>query len=156
VRSRPIIEWLIFSVFWLLLSVPLLKITGSRTKSDIHEQAAASSVDTTEQIPAIIIVRYTGTPEFFRLSQMERVLFEAHEPADELMEQRVALTIESGIAEILLQAEWDDNQRHVLEIEALIEGHEEKRLHCWATHELDEVITLNWNFRNNTNANDNP
>ena len=144
-RGNPIKEWIIFSALWLLLLIPVIRLTSFSKNAERADEPFPATEATRAAIPAIAILRYTGSPISIRISQNNRLLCELKKPPPGEAEQDLPVYIEDNTAELQLEAEWPDDRKHVLEIELIAEGKEEKKAHCWAEESLDEIVEFSWN-----------
>jgi hypothetical protein len=142
VRGNPIKEWIIFSIFWMILLIPVIKLTGGRKQpqsTTVQEQES-----TARTVQAATTIRYTGQPLFFRIFQGEKILCEIKDPPLRETWCKLPIQIEDDFAELYLQAQWPDGEEHVFEIELSVKNAEERKAHCWAQRELHEVVSFNW------------
>ncbi len=140
--GNPIKEWIVFSALWLLLLIPVLRLTCDRrhrTPPPLEEAPAA-----VRSVTAAAVVRYTGQPVFFRITQGGKILCEVKTPPAGGAEYPLQLQIEADSAELYLHAQWPDQEKHVFEIELLVDGLPERKSHCWVRQELDEVMSFDW------------
>ncbi len=143
-RGDPVKEWIIFSVCWLALLLPVLRVVGPQSERGDVAQLAAQQTSGVESRQAFAVVRYTGQPLFFRISQMSTVLYEENAPPVGGAERQIVLKLEDKILELLVEATWPDRQQHVFELELQPAGVAERRAHCWASQQLNEVVIFNW------------
>ncbi len=143
-RGNPIREWIAFSLLWLALLVPVVRLTGSRGQSAAavrkNDDAAADEC----VVQALAVIRYTGRPLFFRISQSGETLLEVANPPQGSVEQRISLRLEGNRSELLLQARWPDRDRHVLEVELIPDDETERTAHFWVEEELDAIASFRW------------
>jgi len=140
--GNPIKEWIIFSALWLLLLIPVLRLTRGREHPG--STPAALAPDSVRTVTAAAVIRYTGQPVFFRIRQGAKILCEVQSPPAGGTERQLQLQIEADSAELYLQGQWPDQAKHVFEIELLVEGLPERKSHCWLRQELDEVMSFDW------------
>lgn len=142
-RGNPIKEWVIFSVLWLILMIPVVKLTGRKRQSESvpkpHHESTAS-----QAVQATALFHYTGKPLFFKVSQYSKTLCDVKAPPSSETELEIPLTVEDESAELLLEAEWPDEQEHVFEIALIVAAKEEQKAHCWANRELNDVVSFEW------------
>jgi len=143
-RGNPITEWIVFSVIWLLLLIPVIRLTHPGKSREENRKENQSLQQADRQSKATAIFRYTGTPGSIELSQDESNLCKIKTPPEDETEQEVLISIEEGCAELLVQAHWPDDKQHVLELELIVEGEVECKTHFWAESELNEVATFRW------------
>lgn len=143
-RGSPVIEWVVFSMLWLLLAIPAVKLTQGRSQP-LHAPASITSVAAAgRSVPATAVIRYTGAPSEFRVLQHGRVLCESTAPLPGRSECQFALQLTENHAELNLQANWPDDQEHVFEIELIIDNLEEQSARCWAQKKLDDLVSFEW------------
>jgi hypothetical protein len=143
VRGNPIKEWIIFSAIWLMLLIPVIKLTGFR-KAEEPSTGSQLLNETAQNITATALMRYTGRPIYFKLTQNGKTLCDIKDPPPDETEEEISLAIEENSAELLLQVKWPDETQHAFEIELIVDGEQEQKVHCWAESELDEIVTFNW------------
>jgi len=144
VRGNPIKEWIIFSILWLVLLIPVIRLTGSRKPKEIdtvNQESASASIRATK---ATAVIRYTGKPLFINIGQHGKTLYRIEAPPAGETEQRLTLGFEESGVEILLQAEWPDETEHALEIELIVDNLEERKANLWAQQKLDELVSFSW------------
>jgi len=142
VRGSPIKEWIMFSVLWLLLVIPAIKLTLGQSHPPHPAQTTASVTECS--VPATAVIRYTGAPSQFRVLQQGKVLCSSNTPLPGGSEYQFTLQLTENSAELNLQADWPDNQEHVFEIELIVDNLEEQRARRWAQKKLDDVVSFEW------------
>jgi hypothetical protein len=142
-RGNPIKEWIVFSLLWLALLVPVIRVTGTRgsVAPAVRETDAAAPE---RVVQALASIRYTGTPLFFSISQNGRCLLEVANPPAEGVEQTLALALAESRAELRLHARWPDRGRQVFEIRVHFDDEAERTAHFWAAESLDEIASFAW------------
>ena len=143
-RGNPVKEWIIFSILWLLLLIPVMKLTGSKKHPERTAVQPIATEDSVRKVEAIAVIRYTGKPYRFKISQDNRLLSEITSPPQNGTECTLTLHLVDNYVELHLQAQWPDEQMHVFEIELIIDNLDEKKVHCWAQQMADEIITFEW------------
>lgn len=143
-RGNPIKEWIIFSAIWLLLLIPVIKLTAFRQRTEIITQSQHETETSLVLVNTITILRYTGKPLFIKITQNGQILCNLNNPQPEETELDLPILIEEKSTELLVQAEWPDENRHVLEIKLIVTGEEEQKTHCWSEKELDEAVSFSW------------
>lgn len=142
-RGNPIKEWIIFSALWLLLLIPVIKLTGERKLRDPSEINPAAG-ESAKIRSATALFRYTGKPLFIEVIQDGKSLCKINTPPEGECETGIDLSIDGRGAELHLRAEWPDTARHALELELLPDGEPERKIHCWAKRDLDEILSFEW------------
>jgi hypothetical protein len=144
VRGNPIKEWIIFSILWLLLLIPVIRLTGSR-KPAAHVPSVQKSVAASlQQKEATAVIRYTGQPLSIKISQQGRTRRRIDAPPAGGIENTLTLDFEGSGIEIQLQAEWPDDSEHALEIELIADNLDARKAHLWADRELNEIVSFEW------------
>ncbi len=143
-KGNPIKEWIVFSVLWLLLLIPVIKLTVSRKNTAItikpHSETAAAETTTS----ATTILRYTETPLSVKITQNNRTLCDLSNLSPAETELELPLLIKDYNTEFLLQVKWSNDNRHVFEIELFVEDKEAQMQHYWTEQELNEAVRFSW------------
>lgn len=143
-RGNPVKEWIIFSGLWLLLLIPVIKLTALRKNSSITKKTRSETAVVTETSSAIAILRYTEPPISMQITQNNRTLCDLSNLSPDETELELPLLIQGNNTEFLLRAEWSNANRHVLEIELFAGNKETRKQHYWTAQELYEAVSFSW------------
>ncbi len=119
-RGRPLLQWFIFLLFWCLLLIPLIRVTGLKKepRSTVLANSMTSAVEG-EEVPSWVTLRFSASPESFRVFQGERLLFEGGGTL--LVEQDPVVSIRKGVAELRLEAGWGEAAEGGYAVEVTLE-----------------------------------
>lgn len=139
-HSHPIREWILFSLVWLALAIPVRVLTRPSGESIVSPPAPADE----HAVSALAVLRYTAAPAHLRISQRETVLWDDDALPAEEAENIIELLLDEGHAELTVEARWSEAGRHVLELELFPDEMNSRTAHAWAEESLDEVFLFHW------------
>jgi hypothetical protein len=110
-RGGPLIEWLVFAAVWILLLVPLWKVTAGHNVP-VSGSQGGTAVEQGGAAPVWVRLKFSEPPTAFKIHAGGEAVWSETGPGNE-MEQ--LLTLESG-AGLELEAEWPDAGRRAVEL----------------------------------------
>lgn len=152
---HPWREWFVFSVAWLVLLIPVIRLTADKPKDpDIGPQDFSPAEF--EAHPAWATVRFTEAPSFFRVSQLGREIWSLTNSEEGENDQEVNLHLEDDIAELRVEVIWQTPGNHVVELSIAPDGYEERQRHAWGTDRINQIFVYSWKARAKRPAEPNP
>lgn len=138
--GKPVIQGALFTLAWLLLSIPILYVTREAGA----ESVASPSVDDGAQAEAFwLSLRFTTPPAFFEVTQAGRTLWRVDDVAETIYEERVTVEVDALGVELGLRAEFPDADVAV-EIALEASGRERRSQTLWVSGEVDEFVAFSW------------
>jgi len=136
-QGKPIIQWLLFSLIWLLLLVPVIYVTRTHATASRPEQTVS------ESLPVWLSVRFSSQPTSFSIRQDDRVVWAEGDPDGKSFDREVTITIDEFGAELMLSAELPEVDTA---IELVVEPDGLPRITrtLWLSGSVEEAITFRW------------
>ena len=110
-RGGPLIEWLVFAAVWILLLVPLWKVTAGRRVPDSGSQGGAA-IEQGNPVPVWVRLKFSEPPAAFKIHVGGEAVWSETGPGNEM--ERL-LTLESG-AGFDFEAVWPVAGRRAVEL----------------------------------------
>ncbi len=136
-QGKPYIQWLMFSLAWLLLLVPVIYVTRANTSSSRPEQTAS------ESLPVWLSVRFSSQPSSFSIRQDDRVVWSEPYPDVLVFDQEVSITIDEFGVELMLIAELPETDT-AIEVVVEPDGLPRVSRTLWLSGSVEESIPFRW------------
>ncbi|HMO49699.1 MAG TPA: hypothetical protein PKE26_02640 [Kiritimatiellia bacterium] len=139
-RGSPFIQWSAFAALWLLLLIPIVRVT--------RPEALAPGNDTirqtdTEKHPAWVSLRFSRLPESFTLLHLDETVWTETQPRDRYLTRIIPLALDRFGTELHLIAELPDGETAV-EITVEPDGRERRAQTLWITGPADDPVFFTW------------
>lgn len=135
-RGRPFIQWLMFVAVWLLLVIPVWRVT----RPSAHAARAGGAADDAEAL-TWISVRFSAVPSYFAIRQEDRMLWEEDAPDDVRFEKAVGVMVDAYGVELLFSAILPDAETAVEITLEPSEGRRQSRT-VWGRGEIEEPVSF--------------
>lgn len=136
-QGKPVIQWLLFSLVWLLLLVPVVYVTRTNASASRPESTAS------ESLPVWLSVRFSSQPASFSIRQDDRVVMAETHPAVMAFDREVTITIDEFGAELMLIAELPETDT-AIELVVEPDGLSRETRTLWLSGSVEESISFHW------------
>lgn len=139
-QGKPFIQWLLFALLWMLLLVPIVRVTRATATARAPETAVTTA------IPVWLSVRFSALPDSFTVRQGDQVLMSETNPSEQLFDRETRMAIDEFGAELTLIAELPDTDTAV-EIVVEPDGLPRQSRTLWLSGSVEEVVSFPWGTR---------
>ena len=141
-RSKPIVEWIIFIVMWGLLIIPLWHFTQSRP---VIEPRSISTPLSTNMVSTWATLRFSPSPVQFALTQGQTILWQDTGVSEQVLEKRLDIRMEHFITEITIKADWaDTNILSIAELGLAPDGMDVQKARVWVHGHANDIMEFRW------------
>jgi hypothetical protein len=112
-RGRPLVQWALFCLFWLLLLFPMLRVTGSRGVGDAPAEQDRSQA---EQRMVWLTWSFSDSPSSASLKWEGELQWDLAEPNETVLQKRAELPWPEYGPELLIRVEWPDARHRAMEL----------------------------------------
>ncbi len=141
-RGNPVIQWLIFATLWLLLLIPVVRVT-----SGTEQPGAAARTEpparTADQETVWVSLRFSATPSAFAVAQNDVIVWAESAPVARYFERAVTLTVEDGGVELFLAASLPEEET-AIEVAVESDGRPRQTRTLWLTGDADDPVFFSW------------
>jgi len=137
-RGNPVIQWLLFSVVWLLLLIPVIRVTRHAVSATV-----SSAGERTEHQAVWLSLQFSSTPRSFSIRQGDEVIWTDTEPADRFVERMLPMAMDTFGLEITLVADLPDSESAV-EVAVEPDGLNRRTRTLWVSGLVEESISFFW------------
>jgi len=140
-RDRPIMEWCIFIMLWLILLWPLSALTGQRAPEQMPVVQQAQEATATWAV-----MRFSTEPQSFKLQQNGKTIWEGIPPIAQEVRRELELVIHENRVECILYVEWPDVAGlKAVEVSFEPSARESRSCTLWQSGVSNvEVVTFKW------------
>jgi hypothetical protein len=139
-QGKPIIQWFLFTLMWLLLIIPIVRVTRSQAT------ATSPGAVATETLPVWLSIRFSAPPTSFSVRQDDRVLVSETAPAVLMFDREARIEIDEFGAELILLAELPETDTAV-EMVVEPDGHPRQSRTLWLSGSVEEAVSFSWGTR---------
>lgn len=139
--GNPIKACLIFIIGWLILLIPLLRLTGERSQAALVVDQESNG----NEMKAWADLRFTQPPLAFSIRQGDKMLWSGTNCSETELETQLLFHVEHERTELLVEAQWPDAAGSQV-LELTLEPDERATLsrHAWAEPALDDIMVFDW------------
>jgi len=137
-RGKPLIQWIAFTALWMLLLIPVLRVTRQTAPAAVPSTAPAG-----ERVAVWLSLRFSNDPESFGVYQGQELLWAEARPEGRMFERQVSMILDSSGAEINLVAALADEE-HAVEVALEPEGFPRRSRTLWVTGPVDDPFVFSW------------
>jgi hypothetical protein len=143
-RGRPFIQALGFLAVWLLLAIPIFRVTQATVPAPV---AAPRDVVAAAATPAWIELRFSRPPVSFTVRQGDAVLWAEDAPAGTRFERSIPLVLDDTGAEVHLEAALPDVGETAVEVAVEPDGRARRSVVVWVEGAVDDTVFFSWGSR---------
>lgn len=137
-HGRPFIQWLLFSLVWLLLLFPLYLIT----RSGVQQQPEQASTE--ETVLTWISLTCSSEPQYIKLLQDDRILWAVEKPGQHEFNHPLQMMVDDYGMDFRLQAAFASDLT-ALEVSMLPDGRDPASVTLWTEQgSMDESVEFTW------------
>jgi hypothetical protein len=147
-RGSPPIHLLLFSLAFLLLAIPLSRLTFGRKETFTPATIEAPS-ESPEAVNALLRLRFSHPPQTLvvrPLSPGEAAILHLNANASSPVEQNVPLLLDDHTLELSIEATWPDHTPDAaITLELEPDGLDQQSRTVWSSgRSISEILTFQW------------
>jgi hypothetical protein len=140
-RGRPFIQALGFLAVWLLLAIPIFRVTQATVPAPV---VAVEEVMDAAATPAWVELRFSRPPVSFSLRQGGVVLWVEDAPAGTRFERSIPLVLDDTGAEVHLTGLLPDGGETAVEVAVEPDGRVRRSVVLWVEGAVDDTVFFAW------------
>ena len=144
-RGRPLWQGVVFAAVWLLLALPIHRVT--RAVPAAEPAAEPSSSVAVETVPAWVELRFSRPPSSFQLIQGDTVLWAEAAPQGGRFERSLPLVLDAAGAELRLVAALPGEGETAIEVAVEPDGRARRSAVLWIEGDVDDPLFFRWEAR---------